>query len=50
MNKDTLPVIIRNVDRKTWTAFRMICLSEGVTATDRLKIMISIAVEDKKED
>jgi len=50
MKKNTLPVIIRNVDRKLWTAFRMICIQEGKTATSKLKEMIKKTVRGNNEN
>jgi len=41
----TIPVLIRNVDKKLWLAFRVLCLQQGKTATSKLKEMIKKAVK-----
>jgi len=44
-DKNTIPIIVRDVDRQLWKDFRRICLEEDISATEKIKQLIFRAVK-----
>ena len=45
-DKDKITVIIRGIDRPTWTRFRIICLEQNLSANEMVKVLVGRTVKE----